>query len=67
MDKKTKTGVGVALGVGLAAGIAWAIHAKEEVFKCPFCGAEFPTLAELQQHCANQHPNERLPIVLTWD
>ena len=71
MPKLTKTQkVGAGLGIfGLITAIVAATRAKAapREYHCPYCGATFPTLTELQEHVATEHPGERIPIDIIWD
>jgi hypothetical protein len=36
-------------------------------YTCPYCGAWFATLEEVNDHIASQHPGEPLLIEIIWD
>ena len=59
--KKIIAGAGIVAGV---AGIAYLISRRPPtppVYTCPYCGAKFSTLAELQAHILAEHPETPPP------
>lgn len=60
--------VGAAVGIGLIALLASTSKAEAaQTYTCPYGdGLTFPTLLALQQHVAEAHPGQRIPIMIRW-
>lgn len=76
MAEGRKIPTGIIVGGGVAAAVitgtliylaarAWA--APPGKYACPYCGATFSTLEELQDHVRSAHPGERIPIEGEWE
>jgi hypothetical protein len=59
--------VGMAIGLATAA-LLLLSHKGEAAtgYICPYCGEDFTTLAELQNHVTTVHPGQRIPIEIVW-